>query len=320
MLSIAMTIAFSHVMQTNGIYIDNGNDLLLSSSDLAVVDIDMQPIFYFVKHENFVKGNRSGEFALQELAQVQRRVINAVVAYRSRHHKTETVNASDLYRGVFFTEWTVPEKASDFDGHVWYLSFDKSEGYFIQSREIMRRSLLGPGAELFNRLGCDPVIDPKLTPGAPDNISQCSPDDRVDLLIRTMPELQDMLQRGAKKPEKYGAGAFGPGSELPQQLHEYFVDEANRPKIKGAGHCPNSNAPCDDKFKTMILMGVTTDYCVLATAVGAMDAGYHVLVVEDAVSAYDMEAHWMHLKYTYNGYGAMIKVVHSEELIRMLLA
>ena len=74
------------------------------------------------------------------------------------------------------------------------------------------------------------------------------------------------------------------------------------------------------KFKTLIIMGIETDFCVLATVVGAMDAGYHCIVVSDAVGSSKEEGHKNALKHTFHGYGSMIKVVDSEELIRMLLA
>lgn len=169
-------------------------------------------------------------------------------------------------------------------------------------------ALTAAGTGLLNRIGCDPI-------------SSCSLDERVDALIRTMPEFNDMLEKGAKRPCKDRAGAFAEGSDLPSQLNEYFLDNANR------GHCSNSPTNCSSdqqmgatlkSHKTLIIMGIDTDYCVLSTVIGAMDSGYHVVVVDDACSSSQPGAHEAQVQYTFRSFGEMIKVMTSDDLVQML--
>jgi nicotinamidase-related amidase len=43
--------------------------------------------------------------------------------------------------------------------------------------------------------------------------------------------------------------------------------------------------------KTLVVCGVATDCCVIATVLGAVDGGMHVRLVEDACAGIDAEAH-----------------------------
>jgi nicotinamidase-related amidase len=65
---------------------------------------------------------------------------------------------------------------------------------------------------------------------------------------------------------------------------------------------------------TMVLAGVSTDCCVLSTALAAADAGTAVLVVEDACAGVDDESHRKALD-VMALYAPLVKVVKSAELL-----
>ena len=69
-----------------------------------------------------------------------------------------------------------------------------------------------------------------------------------------------------------------------------------------AGHGPTLDAPTFSKWgerlselvgpgRTMVLTGVSTDCCVITTALAAVDAGVHVRVVADACAGLDDNTH-----------------------------
>lgn len=308
MLSVTSIILFTSATETVA-------QNIIPSTDIAVVVIDMQPLFFYSKRGELQQYDHKAELKLQDLARTQRRVIDAVVAYQ--RHRQNNFDGS-LYGGVFFTEFVLPENLTEVEGNVWSLNYDRSHA-FIQPRDVMHQRVLemaetAEGQGLFERLGCDNM--------------QCSADQRVDLLIRTMPEFGDMVEQGAQRPSKPGAGAFGPGSELPLLLDDLFAKAGSR------GHCSqsdsdNPDAQCSSNeeigeassqknLKTLIVMGIETDYCVLATVLGAMDAGYHVVVVEDGCASSREEAGKAQFQYTFRSFGDMIKVVSSEDLVQML--
>jgi nicotinamidase-related amidase len=65
----------------------------------------------------------------------------------------------------------------------------------------------------------------------------------------------------------------------------------------------------------LVLAGVSTDCCVLSTAVAAADAGVEVLVVADACAGVDEQSHAKALD-VLALYGPLVRVVHSAELLR----
>ena len=65
----------------------------------------------------------------------------------------------------------------------------------------------------------------------------------------------------------------------------------------------------------MILTGVETDVCVLATALSAVDRGFRVIVVSDAVASSDMDSHRACLELVYPRYDQQIELVTCEELL-----
>lgn len=83
-------------------------------------------------------------------------------------------------------------------------------------------------------------------------------------MLDLLPELAQVAQPGSIC-DKATFSAFKDGP-LPERLRERDV-------------------------RTLMLCGVETDVCVLATALEAVDMGYRVLVVEDAVTSWSLESH-----------------------------
>ncbi|MEM2908387.1 MAG: isochorismatase family cysteine hydrolase [Candidatus Hadarchaeales archaeon] len=66
----------------------------------------------------------------------------------------------------------------------------------------------------------------------------------------------------------------------------------------------------------LVLVGVSTDICILHTAADAFYRGYGIFVPSDCVEAFTREDHERALEYMRRVYGA--KIVSSDELIRSL--
>jgi len=69
----------------------------------------------------------------------------------------------------------------------------------------------------------------------------------------------------------------------------------------------------------LVLSGVTTDCCVLTTALAAVDAGVYVQVVEDACAGADAESHQKALDLM-RLYSPMLEVVTLDELRDLIRA
>jgi nicotinamidase-related amidase len=67
--------------------------------------------------------------------------------------------------------------------------------------------------------------------------------------------------------------------------------------------------------RTMVLAGVSTDCCVLSTALAAADAGVPVQVVRDACAGVDEDSHDKAL-HVMGLYAPLVTVVHSTDLVR----
>lgn len=67
---------------------------------------------------------------------------------------------------------------------------------------------------------------------------------------------------------------------------------------------------------TVVLTGIHTHICVLHTAIDAFYSRYKLIVIEDAVAAFDEEAHTWGLKHMREILGA--QVVSSSEFLRLL--
>ncbi len=71
----------------------------------------------------------------------------------------------------------------------------------------------------------------------------------------------------------------------------------------------------DRSCDTVILTGVETDVCVLATALGAVDRGVRVIVVADAVTSSSPDGHQAALNTVMSRFDMQIETVLADELI-----
>jgi nicotinamidase-related amidase len=66
----------------------------------------------------------------------------------------------------------------------------------------------------------------------------------------------------------------------------------------------------------LIVTGSETDVCVLATVLGAVDLGYRVIVVRDAVCSSSDEGHEAVLRVFHGRYSEQIETADAEEILR----
>jgi len=71
----------------------------------------------------------------------------------------------------------------------------------------------------------------------------------------------------------------------------------------------------DRQCDTVILTGVETDVCVLATALSAVDRGLRVIVVADAVASSSVEGHAGALNAVMTRFDMQIETVLADELV-----
>ena len=66
----------------------------------------------------------------------------------------------------------------------------------------------------------------------------------------------------------------------------------------------------------MIVTGSETDVCVLATVLGAVDLGYRVIVVRDAICSSSDEGHDALLRVYHGRYTEQIETADAESVLR----
>ena len=67
--------------------------------------------------------------------------------------------------------------------------------------------------------------------------------------------------------------------------------------------------------RTLIVTGVETDVCVLATVMTGVDRGYRVIIAEDAVTSSDEDAHRATLDLVYRRFEDQIEIGSTAEII-----
>jgi nicotinamidase-related amidase len=70
-----------------------------------------------------------------------------------------------------------------------------------------------------------------------------------------------------------------------------------------------------DRADTLIISGSETDVCVLASVLGAVDLGYRVIVVRDAVCSSSDESHDALLRLYHDRFAIQIEVADADEII-----
>ena len=72
----------------------------------------------------------------------------------------------------------------------------------------------------------------------------------------------------------------------------------------------------DREADGLIVTGSETDVCVLATVLGAIDLGYRVIVVRDAICSSSDEGHEALLKVYHGRYSEQIETADAEDILR----
>jgi nicotinamidase-related amidase len=114
----------------------------------------------------------------------------------------------------------------------------------------------------------------------------------VTHMLSVMPGLQNLTATGALL-NKTTASAFGSGSTR-QWL-------AQRPWVTA-----------------LVIAGVETDYCVLATALSAVDAGYRVILVEDGIASTQPHSGHATIDYIARRFDSQIELGTADDILQQL--
>ena len=94
-----------------------------------------------------------------------------------------------------------------------------------------------------------------------------------------------------------------PKTLIDKSGHSCFDGKAMRPALERLG------------ATGLIVTGVETDVCVLATVLDAIDLGYRVVIVEDGVASSSPEGHLAALNAIYPRYDQQIEVLTADDLL-----
>ena len=94
-----------------------------------------------------------------------------------------------------------------------------------------------------------------------------------------------------------------PGSHIDKFGHSCFDSKAMLPALQKLG------------ATGIIVTGVETDVCVLATVLDAIDLGLRVVIVEDGVASSSPEGHVAAMNAIYPRYDQQIEILNTDELI-----
>ncbi|WP_163873284.1 cysteine hydrolase family protein [Rhizobium laguerreae] len=97
----------------------------------------------------------------------------------------------------------------------------------------------------------------------------------------------------------------GPGSIVDKQTYSVFGSPEFTARLQGSG------------TDTLIFSGVETDVCVYASVLDAVDAGYRVILAEDAVASGDMKAHAMVIKMLAPRLSEQIEILSTEAILNL---
>ena len=99
------------------------------------------------------------------------------------------------------------------------------------------------------------------------------------------------------------AALAGPGTLIDKHGHSCFDNPALRTLLKAQG------TDC------LIVTGVETDVCVLATVLSAIDLGWRVILVEDAIASSSQAGHKAAMEAIYPRYDMQIEVLTTDALL-----
>lgn len=69
------------------------------------------------------------------------------------------------------------------------------------------------------------------------------------------------------------------------------------------------------RIHTLVITGAETDLCVLATLLGAVDRGYRVIMVHDAICSVSDQTHDAIMSLCHQRFSEQLELVSTEELI-----
>lgn len=94
-----------------------------------------------------------------------------------------------------------------------------------------------------------------------------------------------------------------PAVVIDKKVYSPWLDSGLESELKGRG------------ADTLIVTGGETDVCVLGTVLGAVDRGYRVVVVADALCSSADETHDASMKVYHDRYGQQVETINTADLI-----
>ncbi len=104
-------------------------------------------------------------------------------------------------------------------------------------------------------------------------------------------------------------------------IHQGLFQESSTPQIfEKFSYDSFKNTELDKELKslsvkTLIMTGVETDVCVLATVFSAVDLGYRVIMASDAMTSSDLQCHDFVLNSLTNRFDQQIEVASVDEIL-----
>lgn len=95
-----------------------------------------------------------------------------------------------------------------------------------------------------------------------------------------------------------------PGETVDKTVYSPWMDTDLHPRLQTRG------------TRTLIVTGCETDVCVLSTVLGAVDHGYRIVVVTDALCSSSDEAHDALLTLYRSRYGQQVETLATETLLQ----
>lgn len=101
------------------------------------------------------------------------------------------------------------------------------------------------------------------------------------------------------------AAIAGPGAIVDKETYSVFGSPGFTARLQGSG------------TDTLVFSGVETDVCVYASVLDAVDAGYRVILAEDALASGDMKAHAMVIEILAPRLSEQIEILSTEAILKL---